>query len=105
MREQLESISLDVRKIDAAKEAEIAERETFIANLQQLTTVFQKRTSAFIQLAADLHIRSDTHLTDLSESLTKEFGTKGQPEVRTSEHAASVPFLEIRADNESQNKG
>ncbi len=48
MRKQLASISLDVREINAAKEAEKAEREKFVFNLQQLTTVFQKRTSSFI---------------------------------------------------------
>lgn len=96
------SISLDVREINAAKEAEKAEREGFLSNLQQLTTVFQKRKSDFIQLAADFHIRSDARLSDLSESLATEFGTKSQPEVGASEHAGAASSLK---DDESQNKG
>ncbi len=105
MRDKLESISLDIREINAAKEAEKAEREKFLSNLQQLTTIFQKRTSSFIQLAADLHIRSDTRLIDLSKSLATESSTKSQPEVGGSEHAAAVPWVNIRVDGENQNKG
>lgn len=104
MREQLTSISLDVREIAAAKEAEKTEREELLFNLQQLTTVFQKRTAGFIQLIADLHIRSDIRFSDFSESLASEFGTKSQSEVETSEHAAAASYLRLRVDEQSQNK-
>lgn len=96
---------MDVLKIDATQQAEKAGLEEFLSTLQQLTTDFQKRTSSFIQLAADLHIRSDARLSDLSESLATEFGTKSQPEVGASEHATAACSLEIRMDDESQNKG
>ena len=105
MRQQLASISLDVREINAAKEAEKAEREKFLSNLQQLTTVFQKRTSSFIQFAADLHIRSDTRLIDLTESLATKSSTRSQPEVGGPEDAATVPYIKTRVEDESQNKG
>src|SRR5271170_1980034 len=94
MREKLQSISLDVRKLNTAQEVEMAERKEFVSIIQQLMMTFQKRTADFIQLAAELHIRSDARLSDISESLATEFGTKSQPEVGTSQPAAAASSLE-----------
>ncbi|MCJ1260626.1 hypothetical protein MMC22_000488 [Lobaria immixta] len=85
MREKLQSISFDVGKVHATQEAE------------------RKRTAGFTKLAAELHVRSDTRLSDICESLDTEFGTKGESEVRTSKPAASTSSLENFVDDECQN--
>lgn len=102
MREQLQSISFDVHKVNVMQEAEMAGLEEFISTIEQFTTAFQKRIADFIQLIAELHIRTDVRLCDMSESLTTEFGTKSQPEVGTSKPASTSP-LENSVDDECQN--
>lgn len=102
MREQLQSISFDVHKVNAIQEAEMTGREEFISTVEQFTTAFQKRIADFIQLIAELHIHTDVRLCDMSESLTTEFGTRSQPEVGTSK-PASGSSLENSADDECQN--
>lgn len=103
MREQLQSISLDVSKVNAARETEMAEREKFLSTLRQFTTAFQKRTADFINLAAELHIRSDARLSDISESLGTGFGRDSQPEVGTSKSPAAASPLNNVVDDECRN--
>ena len=90
MREQLQSVSSDVRKVGVAQEAELAAREEFASTLQQFATAFQKRITDFMQLTAELHIGNDARLSDISESLPTEFITKSQSKAGASESAADM---------------
>lgn len=103
MREQLQSISLGVRNVNAAQEAEMAKREEFISILQQFTTTFRKRTADFIQFAAELHNRSDARLGSISESTATKFGNRSLLEARSSELANATSSLEKCMNDECQN--
>ena len=90
MREQLQAIALDVRERNAAQEVEAEERKELVSNLQLFTTVLQNRIADFIQIAAELHIGSDTRLNDISESLSTDFDKEIRAEPEVSEAPAGV---------------
>lgn len=69
IRDKLEIVSFEVHEANERSKAESVARDQLLQQIQQYVVVMQDSAKEFLQNAKDTHIRSDTRLSDLSQSL------------------------------------
>jgi hypothetical protein len=90
IRGKLQSMALDLHQLQTTQDSETADRQKLLVELRQFMFVLQERSDTFLQLAADLHVRSDLRLNDMSESFRTEFDTH----MNTTDSTATNPISE-----------
>ena len=75
LRQKLEVVSLEVHELHQSHVTEVRDRQQFLTTLQQYIVDLQRGTSSYLQLANEAHIRSDSRLNNMAESLAADLNS------------------------------